>query len=227
MAIRDGAWESVIVSPSCRPQAGNWPSTSPAFSNPESLSFVTSLCVQAPRFSSVSLSLLFILLPCLIAPYVRRSHAMSKKGRHRRTPDQHRRRWEVAGSGVAIAVGGAIAAAFVSTGQASADDLLGPATAMTPSRMWRRRSIRAPLARPPFPQAPFPRTPLTMTPSQHLSRRSTGTRLPRTAPPMTYSELSLAKLTRVWQILFLARRSIRSPRKSSARRLRVVLTAFS
>jgi hypothetical protein len=52
---------------------------------------------------------------------------MSKKGRHRRTPDQHRRRWEVGGSGVAIVVGGAVAAAFVSTGQASADDLLGPA----------------------------------------------------------------------------------------------------
>jgi hypothetical protein len=52
---------------------------------------------------------------------------MSSKPRHRRTPDQHRRRWEITGTGVAIAVGGAMAAAFVSTGTASADDLLGPA----------------------------------------------------------------------------------------------------
>jgi len=52
---------------------------------------------------------------------------MSTKSRHRRPPDQHRRRWEVAGTGVAIALGGAMAAAFVSTGTASADDLLGSA----------------------------------------------------------------------------------------------------
>jgi hypothetical protein len=52
---------------------------------------------------------------------------MSSKPRHRRTPDPHRRRWEITGTGVAIAVGGAMAAAFVSTGTASADDLLGPA----------------------------------------------------------------------------------------------------
>jgi hypothetical protein len=52
---------------------------------------------------------------------------MSKKARHRRIPDQPRRRWDVAGTGVAIAVGGAMAAAFVSTGTASADDLLGTA----------------------------------------------------------------------------------------------------
>jgi hypothetical protein len=52
---------------------------------------------------------------------------MSKYSRHRRAPDQHRRRREVIGTGVSIAVGGAMAAAFVSTGTASADDLLGSA----------------------------------------------------------------------------------------------------
>jgi hypothetical protein len=55
------------------------------------------------------------------------SHAMSNKSRHRRTADQRRRRWRVTGTGVAIAVGGAVAAAFASTGTASADDLVGPA----------------------------------------------------------------------------------------------------
>jgi hypothetical protein len=53
---------------------------------------------------------------------------MSKRCRYRRAPDQHRRRWSATGTGVAIAVGAAMAAAFVSTGTASADDLLGPAT---------------------------------------------------------------------------------------------------
>jgi hypothetical protein len=52
---------------------------------------------------------------------------MSKRSRHRRTPDQCRRRWGAAGTGLAIAVGGAMAAAVVSTGTASADDLLGQA----------------------------------------------------------------------------------------------------
>jgi hypothetical protein len=52
---------------------------------------------------------------------------MSKKRRHRRTPDQRRRRWGVTGTGVGIAVGGAMAAAFVSMGTASADDLDAPA----------------------------------------------------------------------------------------------------
>jgi len=54
---------------------------------------------------------------------------MSKHSRHRRPPDQHRRRREVIGTGVAIAVGGAMAAAFVSPGAASADDLVGSAGA--------------------------------------------------------------------------------------------------
>ena len=52
---------------------------------------------------------------------------MSSNPRHRRTPDQRRRQWGATGAGVAIAVGGAMAAAFVSMGTASADDLLGPA----------------------------------------------------------------------------------------------------
>jgi hypothetical protein len=52
---------------------------------------------------------------------------MSKHSRHRRAPDQHCRRREVVGTGLSIAVGGAMAAAFVSTGTASADDLLGSA----------------------------------------------------------------------------------------------------
>jgi hypothetical protein len=47
---------------------------------------------------------------------------MSNTPRHRRTTDRHRRRWTVAGTGLAIGVGGAMAAAFVSTGTASADD---------------------------------------------------------------------------------------------------------
>jgi hypothetical protein len=46
---------------------------------------------------------------------------MSSNPRHRRTPDQRRRRWGATGAGVAIAVGGAMAAAFVSMGTASAD----------------------------------------------------------------------------------------------------------
>jgi len=54
---------------------------------------------------------------------------MSKHSRHRRTPDQHLRRREVISTGVSIAVGGAMAAAFVGTGTASADDLLGSAGA--------------------------------------------------------------------------------------------------
>jgi hypothetical protein len=53
---------------------------------------------------------------------------MGRKARHRRTPDQCRRRWGATGTGVGIAVGGAMAAAFVSTGTASADDLVGPVT---------------------------------------------------------------------------------------------------
>jgi hypothetical protein len=52
---------------------------------------------------------------------------MSKKSRHRRTPDQHRRQSVVAAAAMAMALGGALAAAFVSTGTASADDLLGSA----------------------------------------------------------------------------------------------------
>jgi hypothetical protein len=52
---------------------------------------------------------------------------VSKRSRHRRTPDQCRRRWGATGTGVGIAVGGAMAAAFVSMGTASADDLLGSA----------------------------------------------------------------------------------------------------
>jgi hypothetical protein len=51
---------------------------------------------------------------------------MSKTSRHRRTAQQ-RCRWGTTGTGVGIAVGGAVAAAFVSVGTASADDLLGPA----------------------------------------------------------------------------------------------------
>jgi hypothetical protein len=46
---------------------------------------------------------------------------MGSKPRHRRSPDQCRRRWGVTGAGVGIAVGGAMAAAFVSMGTASAD----------------------------------------------------------------------------------------------------------
>ena len=53
---------------------------------------------------------------------------MGRKARHRRTSDQCRRRWGATGTGLGIAVGGAMAAAFVSTGTASADDLVGPAT---------------------------------------------------------------------------------------------------
>jgi hypothetical protein len=52
---------------------------------------------------------------------------MSSKSRHRRIPDQRRRRWGATGTGVGIAVGGAMAAAFVSMGTASADDLDAPA----------------------------------------------------------------------------------------------------
>jgi hypothetical protein len=51
---------------------------------------------------------------------------MSKTSRHRRTAEQ-RCRWGATGTGVGIAVGGAMAAAFVSMGTASADDLLGSA----------------------------------------------------------------------------------------------------
>jgi hypothetical protein len=47
---------------------------------------------------------------------------MSKKSRHRRTPDQRHRRWAATGTGVGIAVGGAMAAAVMSMGTASADD---------------------------------------------------------------------------------------------------------
>jgi hypothetical protein len=54
-------------------------------------------------------------------------HAMSKRSRYRQAPDQRRRRWSATGTGVGVAVGGAMAAAFVSMGTASADDLLGPA----------------------------------------------------------------------------------------------------
>jgi hypothetical protein len=49
------------------------------------------------------------------------NHAMSSKSRHRRIPDQRRRGLGATGAGVAIAVGGAMAAAFVSMGTASAD----------------------------------------------------------------------------------------------------------
>jgi hypothetical protein len=52
---------------------------------------------------------------------------MSSKPRHRRTPDQCRR-WGATGTGVGIAVGGAMAAAFVSMGTASADDALAAGT---------------------------------------------------------------------------------------------------
>lgn len=45
---------------------------------------------------------------------------MRKKARHRRTPDQHRRRWEVIGTGMGMAIGGAMAAAFVPGGTPSA-----------------------------------------------------------------------------------------------------------
>lgn len=56
------------------------------------------------------------------------SHAMSSNPRHRRTSDQCRRRWGATGTGLGIAVGGAMAAAFVSMSTASADDLLAPGT---------------------------------------------------------------------------------------------------
>jgi hypothetical protein len=46
---------------------------------------------------------------------------MSKKSRHRRTPDQRHRRWAATGTGVGIAVCGAMAAAVMSMGTASAD----------------------------------------------------------------------------------------------------------
>jgi hypothetical protein len=49
---------------------------------------------------------------------------MSNKSRSHRTPDPHRRRWGVTGTRVGVLVGGAMAAAFVSTGTASADDVL-------------------------------------------------------------------------------------------------------
>jgi hypothetical protein len=52
---------------------------------------------------------------------------MSSKPRHRRTHD-HCRRWGATGTGVGIAVGGAMAAAFVSMGTASADDALAAGT---------------------------------------------------------------------------------------------------
>ena len=53
---------------------------------------------------------------------------MTTKARHRRAPDQCRRRLGATGTLVGIAVGGAMAAAFVSMNTASADDLLAPAT---------------------------------------------------------------------------------------------------
>jgi hypothetical protein len=53
---------------------------------------------------------------------------VSNTSGYRRTADQYRRRWGATGTGVGIAIGGAMAAAFVSMGTASADDLVGPAT---------------------------------------------------------------------------------------------------
>jgi hypothetical protein len=53
---------------------------------------------------------------------------MSSRPRHRRAPDQRGRQLGAAGTGLGIAVGGAMAAAFVSMGPASADNLLGPVT---------------------------------------------------------------------------------------------------
>src|SRR5271163_337024 len=53
---------------------------------------------------------------------------MSSKPRHRRTPDQRRRRLGAPGTAVGIAVGAAMAAAFVSLGNASADDTLAAGT---------------------------------------------------------------------------------------------------
>ena len=53
---------------------------------------------------------------------------MSTRARHRRAPDQCRRRLGATGTLVGITVGGAMAAAFVSMNTASADDLLAPAT---------------------------------------------------------------------------------------------------
>jgi hypothetical protein len=56
------------------------------------------------------------------------SHAMNNTSRSSRTADPRRRRWGASATGVGIAVGGAMAAAFVSMGTASADDLAAPAT---------------------------------------------------------------------------------------------------
>ncbi|MGH3971221.1 MAG: hypothetical protein ACRDTV_24750 [Mycobacterium sp.] len=54
---------------------------------------------------------------------------MSNRSPYRRTADERRSRWgATTGTGMGIVVGGAVAAAFVSMGTASADDLLAPAT---------------------------------------------------------------------------------------------------
>jgi hypothetical protein len=55
-------------------------------------------------------------------------HAMNNTSRSRRTADPRRRRCGASATGVGIAVGGAMAAAFASMGTASADDLVVPAT---------------------------------------------------------------------------------------------------
>lgn len=57
-----------------------------------------------------------------------RSHAVSNKSCSRRTADQHHRRRSATGAGLGIAVGGAMAAAFVSMGTASADNVLATPT---------------------------------------------------------------------------------------------------
>jgi hypothetical protein len=80
-----------------------------------------------PVFNSVALTSenLRTIVVCAKPPNVNvtndGSQAMSSNPRHRRTPDQRRRGLGATGAGVAIAVGGAMAAAFVSMGTASAD----------------------------------------------------------------------------------------------------------
>jgi hypothetical protein len=51
---------------------------------------------------------------------------MNNTSHDRRAADQRRRRWGATGTGVGIAVGGAVAAVFVSMGTASADSEVAP-----------------------------------------------------------------------------------------------------
>jgi hypothetical protein len=54
------------------------------------------------------------------------SDAVSNTSGYCRNADQYRRRWGATGTGVGIAIGGAMAAAFVSMGTASADGEVAP-----------------------------------------------------------------------------------------------------